>query len=244
MVLFHIFAGLLAITAGAAALFSAKGSPLHRKAGTVFVAAMLVMAGSATYLAAFVHPDRVNTMVGLLTIYLVCTGYLTLRLPTERMRGLLVAFMLSALAVGAFALRLGIEATGSPTDTLNGAPAPMMFVFGTVAIAGGLLDARLLWAGGIRGAQRLIRHLWRMGFAMFIATASLFLGQPEFFPEPLRHTGLRAIPVLVVILIPLYWLVRVSWTAGRRSRSTFKPTPLRGTAQFKRWARANIEEDL
>ena len=39
---------------------------------------------------------------------------------------------------------------------------------------------------------------------------SFFLGQAKVFPEPLRHMiGLRAIPVVLVLVVMFYWLVRV-----------------------------------
>jgi hypothetical protein len=49
-----------------------------------------------------------------------------------------------------------------------------------------------------------------MGFALWIATTSFFIGQPKVFPDFLRQNiGLRAIPVLIVSLVVLYWLARV-----------------------------------
>jgi len=39
----HVLGGAIAILSGLAALFASKGRPLHRKSGTVFVYAMLVM---------------------------------------------------------------------------------------------------------------------------------------------------------------------------------------------------------
>jgi hypothetical protein len=84
-------------------------------------------------------------------------------------------------------------------------------VFGAVGFLGALLDARMLWARSIEGAHRLVRHLWRMTFAMWIATASFFLGQAKLFPAPIRKSGLLAIPVALVVLFLLYWLVRMLW---------------------------------
>ncbi len=52
MVLLHIFAGLLAITAGGVALAVVKGGRLHRETGTIFVYAMLVMSGMGAAMAA------------------------------------------------------------------------------------------------------------------------------------------------------------------------------------------------
>jgi len=40
----HIIAGLIAIAAGFVALYTVKGMKRHRKSGTVFVYAMLVLA--------------------------------------------------------------------------------------------------------------------------------------------------------------------------------------------------------
>ena len=44
----HIVAGLLSLLAGFTALYAAKGGDWHRRAGTVFFGAMLVMASSVT----------------------------------------------------------------------------------------------------------------------------------------------------------------------------------------------------
>jgi hypothetical protein len=71
---------------------------------------------------------------------------------------------------------------------------------------------------GIAGAERRSGTRGRMGFAFFIAASSLFLGQPDVFPEPLKPIGLRTAPVLLVVGLTLYWLVRVSF-AHRRQRS-------------------------
>lgn len=58
-----------------------------------------------------------------------------------------------------------------------------------------------------------------MSFAMFMATASFFLGQAKLFPKPVRIFPLLAIPALVPLVLLLYWLARVSWT-HRRARAS------------------------
>ncbi len=209
MLLIHILAGLLALSAGAVALYAVKGSTLHRRSGMVFVVAMLVLSGSGALMAVFVAPDGVNVIAGLLTFYLVCTALLTVQRPVAQTREVLTGLMVAALVLGAFAFGLGFEAMNSPDGTVNGIPAPPLFMFGVVGVAGGLLDACLLRAGSIHGGHRLARHLWRMGFALFIATASFFLGQAQVFPEPIRKSGVLAVPVVVVILVLVYWLLRV-----------------------------------
>ncbi len=212
----HIIAGLIALVAGALALCTSKGSPLHRRSGQVFVAAMLVMTSSAVIMALFVRPHRVNVVAGLLTFYLVCSGWLTVRRSVTEARGQIAVLMLLALAAAGYALKLALEAGSNGIGHIGGVPPAPIYMFAVVGLAAAVLDAHLLHAGTIVGAHRLSRHLWRMGYAMWIATMSFFLGQAKFFPQSVRGTGLMAVPVLLVALALLYFLVRVLVTARRR----------------------------
>jgi hypothetical protein len=59
-----------------------------------------------------------------------------------------------------------------------------------------------------------------MCFALFFAAGSFFLGQAEVFPEPLRRSGLLAVPVVLVLALMFYWLARgVFPERSGRSRS-------------------------
>ena len=220
MRLIHIVAGLLALLAGAIALAAAKGSGLHRRSGRVFVGAMLAMTTTAAVIAAFLRPNVVNATAALLTLYLVCTALLTVRPDLRHARALLVGLMGVALVAGLLGCTLGLDALGSASGNVDGIPAPPLLMFGTVGLAGLVLDARLLWAGGIHGPHRLARHLWRMTFAMWIATSSFFLGQAKVFPEPLRNFALLSIPVLVVTVLLCYWLAKVLLPLRRRGAAT------------------------
>lgn len=226
----HIIAGLIALVAGATALLAAKGSWLHRKGGLVFVAAMLVMTTSAFVMAAFLRPNRLNVVAAMVTFYLVATAWLTVRRPIEQSRPPLAAFMLMALASAAYASGLGLLAIYSSDGRIDGMPPQPLFLFAGIALLGAIGDLRLLRAGTIEATRRIGRHLWRMGFAMFVATASFFLGQAKVFPEPLRKPGLLAIPVLLVLGTLLYWIIRIRWRragapAWRATASMKRSTP-------------------
>jgi uncharacterized membrane protein len=212
LILLHIAAGLTAIAAGAVALMAPKGATLHRRSGTVFVCAMLFMSASGAGIAVF-RAQPVNIVAGSFTFYLVTTAWLTVRRPAGA-RWLDLGALLLALAVGlGCAGLIGLGALGALSQSA-GDMLGLYVVFGAGAWLAVLSDTRLLLAGGVQGKPRLVRHLWRMGLALFIAAGSFFLGQADLFPEPVRRSGLLALPVLAVLALTFYWLARVSF--GRR----------------------------
>lgn len=204
---------------GVVALSAAKGARLHRKSGMLFVYAMLAMSLSGAVLAVLRGVDA-NAIGGLLAAYLVITALTTVRPPAAGSRWLDLGAMLLALAVGLTSVTLGFETLASPSGKIDGIPAPIFFMFGAVGLLGSVGDLRMIRSGGLRGAPRLARHLWRMCFALWIATGSFFLGQaPKVFPQPLGITPLLVALALAPLLALLYWLWRV------RIRQTYRGIP-------------------
>lgn len=204
----HIITGLLALVAGAIALYAKKGATLHRRAGTTFACAMGLMSGSGAALAAL-QPKRLSVVAGLLTFYLVATAWLTVRRPARHAYGINAAAMIAALLIGATAVKFGLDARAAGNGQLDRMPAALYFAFASVALLAAALDARVLLVGELHGAHRLARHLWRMCFALFLATASFFLGQAKVFPAAMQNFALLSVPVLAVVAVTLYWLVRL-----------------------------------
>ena len=205
----HISMGMLALMSGAAAMTFRKGSRLHRRSGTVFSVAMLIMAATGAFIATFITPVMGNIMGGTLTFYLVASGWATVaRKPGETGR-LDIGVALIGLATATLGFVFGLQAANSPTHLLDGYPPALYFIFGSVALLGTGLDVRMIVRGGLSGVPRTTRHLWRMCVAMFMATASFFLGQATLFPLAVRDSGVLTVPVLLVIGALLYWLIRV-----------------------------------
>jgi uncharacterized membrane protein len=209
----HIVAGATSIIVGFVALFARKGAHLHRRSAMVFVSAMLTMAGSGAVMAAL-QPNRGNVMGGLLTFYMVSTALLTTRRSSNRIKWLDAAALLLGLLTSTAGLTFGLSAMRSASGTLDGYPPPLYFVFGGVAFLGSLGDVRMFFQG-VPGNRRIVRHLWRMCLAMFIATASFFLGQAKVMPEAIRIVPMLAIPVLMVVIVMFYWLARVRFGRPR-----------------------------
>jgi uncharacterized membrane protein len=203
----HIIAGLLGLTSGAIALSVRKGANLHRKSGLIFAYAMLVVAITGTVMGALIS-EMAAVIPGALTFYLVLTSFLTVRRPViQKSSWIDFGAMLIGLTVGISSVLYGFVAEGQPTV--------LYLIFGAIALLATLGDLRMM-ARGIQGTHRIARHLWRMCFALLLASISLFIGQSQVFPGPLRNSGLLPIPVLLVLFLMFYWLVRVRFTQWYR----------------------------
>ena len=205
----HIIAGSLAIIAGFLTLVPKKGTRLHILFGKIFFFAMLGMAGTASFLAVFSSSETINAVIGLFTLYLVLTGRLAAtnhsgnNTSEERIGG-----FFSGLLFLSFLL-LSIKAVQSGESVIDGVYVEAFYVFTTLSAIAFLLDIKVLLKGGVFGRQRIARHLWRMILALFIATSSLFSGQPQVFPEAIQSSGLLEVPGLLIVLALLFWIIRV-----------------------------------
>ena len=227
----HISMGLVGILSGAAALTFRKGSRPHEMVGHVFFVSMLLMASMGATLAMTFSPNRGNVMGGGLTFYMVATAWATVRRKPGEIGRLEVALALLGSAVAAAGYTFGTMAAISPTHMLDKYHPPLYFIFGSVALLLVAFDVRMIVSGGLLGAPRLTRHLLRMCLAMFMATASLFLGQPKVFPMAVRHSGLLPVPVVLVVFALLYSLIRIRvwpwWWRIRASRGARAAAPPR-----------------
>ena len=205
--LVHIVAGALGLLSGYVALYATKGATLHRKAGMLFVCVMLTMAITGMLISAVegVAP-AINVPSALLVFYLVITSLSTVRPPAAAWRWLDSAamWMACAIALGCFAFGFRAIVAGGREAGL----AYPLFMFGLVSALASAGDRRVLRGGALRGAPRLVRHLWRMCFALFVASIAFFLGQGRV-PEMLRHPVLLATGVLLPIVAMLYWRWRL-----------------------------------
>jgi hypothetical protein len=209
LLVLHISAGIVGILAGTAAMFFRKGSPRHALAGQVFVIAMLTMASSAVYLAILKHQIG-NILGGAFTFYLVATAWLA----AKRRDGGIGTFgwiaLLIPLAVAAANAFYGVQKTLSPMPSPDGVPAGMNFFMGSVCLLAAAGDVRMLVRGGVFGAERIARHLWRMCFGLFVASGSFFLGQgSKVFPTFIVKSGMLIIPAVLPLFLLIFWLILV-----------------------------------
>jgi hypothetical protein len=98
-------------------------------------------------------------------------------------------------------------------------------------------DVPMLVSGGVSGAKRIVRHLWRMCFGLFIASGSFFMGPSnrplrllssvgvgQHLPAALCSTTLYLILTILPLPLLIFWVFRISFTT--KGRAAFAKTSL------------------
>jgi len=158
---------------------------------------MLLMSVGGAVLTVFL-PRTGSALTGTFAVYLTLTSWMTVR----RRRGvgyseffaLLVALCIVASGVG-----IGLTATG--TNALSA------FAFAGIAAVAAAGDLKLLIQGGIRGRARLARHLWRLGTALLIATATFATVGGSFLLFMLE---------LAVLMSLILWIIHLQVSISTR----------------------------
>jgi uncharacterized membrane protein len=206
----HIGGASLGMASGAVALIAPKGERLHRAAGNVFFVAMLTMSGVAAIVAPL-FPDRISAVMGLLTFYLTATAWSVVRRPPGRVGRFETGAGFAAMGIAAAFLALAVIGGGMPGGMLDDEPSQLGYVFAAVALIAAASDFRMIRRGGLSGAPRIARHLWRMCLALFIAWGSA-AGQPRvvaLLPKALHQPLLIFLPALTVLAAMAFWLIRI-----------------------------------
>lgn len=232
LLLLHISAATAGLLSGFLAMSLRKGSGWHGAAGNVFFVSMLTMSASAAYIAAFLKPIMLNVLVALLTFYLVATAWWAARRKDGAGFFDLSAFLF-VLAVSVACMTFGFEAANSAKGSKDGMPAALYFVFGSVALLCAMSDMRMLGRGGVFGAQRIARHLWRMSLALLIATLSFYPGQAKLFPGWLRASDLLWAPHVFLIGSMLFWTYRVRVRRRLQREAIESAQPASGARQSR-----------
>ena len=231
ILLIHILGGTVGLLSGTAAICFRKGSRRHALAGRVFVVSMLIMAVFAVYLAV-VRNQPSNIGGGILTFYLIGTAWLTARRRDGKANRFDWVLLLIPLVLGTLTWLSGIKMVRSGVYSQAGVPVGMNFFMGSIMLLAAAGDLRMLLRGGIHGAQRIARHLWRMCFGLFIAAGSFFMGPSnrplrllsavrlgQHLPAALFTTTLYLTLTLLPPILLIFWLIRVRFSKAFKTRS-------------------------
>ena len=217
----HIGGGFVGLIAGFFASISKKGGRMHRLSGKVFLPAMfityLIGAGVAPFLPLGQRP---NFVAGILALYLLLSGVAAARRRSFRAGLPETAGLLIALTVVAMGITFMVMGARSETGTVDGSPpeAFVLFVFfGSLAAIG---EIRILVARTLTNTSRILRHLWRMCASFFFASGSLFLGQPQVFPDAFNESPWPFVLAFFPLVVALWGIAAVLVVDKRRKASS------------------------
>jgi uncharacterized membrane protein len=215
----HIGGGALGLVSGTVAILAPKGGRLHRQAGNIFFVSMIVMAVFAIYLATVIPGQLVNVFIGVFTLYLVGTAWLTVWRQggaigiAEKFALLVSLCLLAPFAILSVQLALGLKPFFTSSVPLEGPVRIALYGFTTVLAIAALSDAKVVFMGGIAGAPRIARHLWRMCVGLTLAYGSGFTnGFARLLPGPYHVPPVFFLPQFVPLIFLIFWMIRVRFT--------------------------------
>jgi uncharacterized membrane protein len=218
--MFHVAMGVTGLAAGLIAIALRKGGQWHRRAGLVFVCAMIANGISAMGISAY---EGKSILSGALTLYFVFTAFTAVRTLPALSRRVDIAFTLLGFTFAVWMYLGAFTALGMPRQRLNGAPAGMLFFLATVTLLAATGDLRMVLAGGVRGTRRIARHLWRMCFGLFIASGSFAAQLLRLMPPKLNSMPMVLLLGGGPLVVLLYWMWRVRLRQNVRGLTTAKP---------------------
>lgn len=205
----HIGGGLIGIISGVTASLSRKGAIIHRVAGKVFFISMFICYVIGALVSPFLDEgQRPNFVAAILALYLLLTGVLAAkRKPfyagiTEKI-GLITALLITGLGI-----TFMVMGQNSESGTVDGSPPQAFILFiimGSIAAVG---ELNVIIKGQLPENLRSMRHLWRMLSSFFIASGSLFFGQPQVFPAWFSASILPTLFALFPLIILFIWLTK------------------------------------
>lgn len=219
---FHIVTASIGLLAGAFALFSKKGTSLHKNSGKLFTAGMIMIGTAGSILAYMVNRPE-TLIIGIIMIYLVGSATAAIK-RKENNTGLFeISALLLAISVAIVSGYIGYTVSYDNGHSTAKVPAVFYFLLSGFLSFCSALDLRVIIRGGVSGAQRISRHVWRICLAFLIAVTSIFLGNTHIFSDAIRNTNILFAPSIIVIILLVYWMLRVTFT------DRYKPKPLHKT---------------
>ncbi|WMN61754.1 hypothetical protein NI389_18260 (plasmid) [Pseudoalteromonas xiamenensis] len=217
LLIFHIAMGTMGIVSGFSVIAVKKGGALHKRIGRVFFITMFFMGLSGCVIAWFKHIP-LSMLNGGLVCYFVLSALLVMRPKTSSALISKGLFVFGLILVTGYSSYFYFALSVSPA--LIGGFGPSAFaMFGLITLYALCEDLHFLFSNHVSKRFVLIRHLWRMLFPLFMASAAVFLGQTKHFPAIIAANGVLIVPVLFVLCSLFFWVGK-TWFQQRTSPAT------------------------
>ena len=215
--LIHTPAGTIGLVAAAVAMFAKKGATIHRQAGTCFTVSMLIMLISG-FVAAVLKESPGDMFLSAVVLYTVFTAWLTAhhkKNETGFLEQVALVWILS-VAIAAFLMSSGWREVGTPN--------PYLFWAG-FAVFCAIGDVCNLYRAGLSGIQRVIRHVWRIGFSLIWAALAFTDKIVKILGSNVRELPdeqllfIVAVPTMLILTTILYWITNILFFSRKKFAS-------------------------
>ena len=202
----HIAAGSVALLSAAGALVTQKGGKRHVLAGRVYAIAMTLVFLTAVPLA-LMGADIFLLLIAVFSFYLVFAGWRFARNYGGKAHGVdwaaVAAIALAGLGMWVYAVAL---ARGGDSQWVT------MALFGAIALALGLADARYHRADTTPHAQRIARHLTNMMAGTIATITAVLVVNVSTNPAWIAWVA----PTIAITPLIVWWNIRVAKEGERR----------------------------
>lgn len=213
----HIVIGMVVILSGITAFLVKKGSRQHKLAGQCFVISQVIM-GIVVLAQACFTPNKISSLGILFTcliVYLVMSAWLTIhRLSVNRVSSIEVLMPFVALCITTAGLVMGFDSLYHPSTAKDLPPTEAYFFFSAIAFIAMILDVRHLNKRGLQGKQGIVRHVWRMSFALCFAVSAPF-SQGGVVLTWIRENPVLSISQMLFVIVAIFWMYRLLFARRR-----------------------------
>ena len=196
----HIVSGSVALLTAAIALITQKGGVRHVRAGRVYAVAMTLIFVTAVPLA-ILGSSVFLLLIAVFSFYLVFAGWRFARNYTGSPHivdwAAVTAISLAGLGMLGYAV---ILARGGDSQSVT------MVLFGGIALALGLTDARFYRAVVTHGSRRIARHLTNMMAGTIATVTAVLVVNVDTNPVWLGWI----LPTLLITPLIVWWNFRIA----------------------------------
>jgi len=192
----------VAILAAMAAFYYPKGSSPHKRAGRVFIIAMLIMLISGG-IAGVLMGAIAEVFLAALVSYTVVTAWLAgVRYqPVTRVLEYVALAYILIFVLAALSMNYGWDKTNASGVYTFNAIIALFFAAG---------DIRSLMLKGANRAYRLARHIWRISFSLAWAGLAFSDKIIKMLDSTIERMPFVAFaPAAAIFCVMVYWLFRI-----------------------------------
>ena len=196
----HIGSGSIALLTAAIALITQKGRTKHVWAGRVYAAAMTLVFLTAVPLA-LLGSSVFLLLIAVFSFYLVFAGWRFARNYEGK------PHITDWAAIGAMGLTgLGMWGYAAALASNGGSQWITMTLFGFIALALSLADARFYRASNVRSARRIARHLTNMMAGTIATITAVVVVNVDTNPVWLGWI----LPTILITPLIVWWNFRIA----------------------------------